>query len=158
MPTSTSPETIELPAAFSIRLFARWADMDFHQHMRNAAYLGASEDCRMRFLTERGFSMDELQKRRLGPVVLEDRLVYKKELKLLESFRVELALSAMARDARRMKLRNTFYREADAAVAAVVDSVVVWLDLTTQEPIVPPDELKSAWTSLARTSDFEWYE
>jgi hypothetical protein len=31
---------------FSIRLFARWSDMDFNQHMKNAAYLGASEDCR----------------------------------------------------------------------------------------------------------------
>src|SRR5262249_61568394 len=93
---------------FSIQLFARWPDMDFNQHMRNAAYLGASEDCRMRFLTERGFGAGELARRRIGPVVLEDRLVYKKELALLDSFRVELVMVALHRGARRLKLRNTF--------------------------------------------------
>jgi acyl-CoA thioester hydrolase len=67
---------------FSIQLFARWPDMDFNQHMRNAAYLGASEDCRMQFLAERGFTMERFRERKLGPVVLEDRLTYKKELTL----------------------------------------------------------------------------
>ncbi len=28
---------------YSIRLFARWPDMDFNQHMRNAAYLGGAD-------------------------------------------------------------------------------------------------------------------
>lgn len=152
------PETIEIPAPFSIRLFARWSDMDFNQHMRNAAYLGASEDCRMRFLADRGFTMEEFQKRQLGPVVLEDRLVYKKELKLLEVFRVELGLAAITRDGRRMKVRNTFYRDADAALCAVVDSVVIWLDLNARKPVTPPDELKALWFGLVRTPDFEWFE
>jgi acyl-CoA thioester hydrolase len=152
------PETIEIPAPFSIRLVARWSDMDFNQHMRNAAYLGAGEDCRMRFLADRGFGMEEFQRRRLGPVVLEDRLVYKKELKLLEAFRVELGLAAITRDGRRMKVRNTFYRDADAALCAVVDSVVMWLDLDARRPVTPPDELKALWFGLARTPDFEWLE
>ena len=154
---STS-DTLELPATFSIRLFARWADMDFNQHMRNAAYLGASEDCRMRFLADRGFSMAELQRRQLGPVVLEDKLTYKQELKLLEPYRVELSLAAITRDGRRMKLRNTFTRDADTALVAAVESVVLWLDLAARKPAVPPEELRAAWLGLARSSDFEWYE
>jgi acyl-CoA thioester hydrolase len=154
---STS-DTLELPATFSIRLFARWADMDFNQHMRNAAYLGASEDCRMRFLADRGFSMAELQRRQLGPVVLEDKLTYKQELKLLEPYRVELSLAAITRDGRRMKLRNTFTRDADTALVAAVESVVLWLDLAARKPVVPPEELRAAWLGLARSSDFEWYE
>jgi len=154
----TTTDTLELPATFSIRLFARWADMDFNQHMRNAAYLGASEDCRMRFLADRGFSMAELQRRQLGPVVLEDKLTYKQELKLLEPYRVELSLAAITRDGRRMRLRNTFTRDADAALVAVVESVVLWLDLAARKPVVPPEELRAAWLGLARSSDFEWYE
>ena len=112
----------------------------------------------MRFLADRGFTMPEFQRLQLGPVVLEDRLVYKQELKLLEAFRVELALAAITRDGRRMKLRNTFIRDVDATLVAVVESVVMWLDLAARKPIKPPDELKAAWFGLARTSDFEWYE
>jgi acyl-CoA thioester hydrolase len=144
--------------SFAIQLFARWPDMDFNQHMRNAAYLGASEDCRMRFLAEHGFTMEEFRKRKIGPVVLEDRLVYKKELQLLEGFRVDLALAAITRDGRRMRVRNSFYREQDSALVAVVESVVMWLDLAARKPIAPPEQLKAAWFALARTSDFEWIE
>jgi acyl-CoA thioester hydrolase len=131
--------------------------MDFNQHMRNAAYLGASEDCRMRFLANHGFTMDHFRERRLGPVVLEDRLTYKKELKLLDGFRVELSLANITHDARRMKVRNTFYRDSDDALVATVESVVLWFDLEQRKPIAPPEELKSIWLSLARTEDFAWY-
>jgi acyl-CoA thioester hydrolase len=145
-------------SSFSISLFARWPDMDFNQHMRNAAYLGASEDCRMRFLSEKGFTMDEFRSRLLGPVVVEDRLVYKKERQLLEPFRVDLALAAITRDARRMKVRNSFFRGSDGALAAVVESVVVWFDLKARKPVAPPEDLGAAWLGLARTDDFTWYD
>jgi len=143
---------------FSIQLFARWPDMDFNQHMRNAAFLGASEDCRMRFLAERGFTMNEFRARKLGPVVLEDRLVYKKELGLLDGYRVDLALAAITRDGRRMKVRNTFVRDSDGAVCAIVESVVLWLDLASRKPVAPPDALRDAWMELARTDDFAYFE
>jgi acyl-CoA thioester hydrolase len=149
---------MEDAAPFAIHLFARWSDMDFNQHMRNAAYLGASEDCRLRFLAEKGFGAEELRRRRIGPVVLEDRLVYKRELPLLESFTVDLQLAAITRDGRRMKVRNTFLRERDAALAAIVESVVLWLDLEARKPIVPPEDLQKIWLELTRASDFEWYE
>src|SRR5678815_2622423 len=67
---------------------ARWADMDFNQHMRNAAYLGVAEETRLRFLESGGWPMAELYRRKLGPVVVEDVLTYRKELRLLEPFRV----------------------------------------------------------------------
>ena len=143
-------------APFSLQLFARWPDMDFNQHMRNAAFLGASEDCRMQFLAQRGFPMAELKRLQVGPVLLEDRLTYRKEIGLLEPFRVDLALAAATRDARRMKLRNTLYRE-DGAVAAVVESVVLWFDLAARRPIAPPAALARAWLTLARTDDFAWF-
>jgi acyl-CoA thioester hydrolase len=126
--------------------------------MRNAAYLGASEDCRMRFLAGNGFAAAELARRRIGPVVLEDRLVYRKELALLDGFRVELVMAALARDARRMKVRNTFHRDRDGALAATVESVVLWLDLDARRPVAPPGDLAAVWLGLVRAVDFEWYE
>jgi acyl-CoA thioesterase FadM len=91
-------------------------------------------------------------------VVVEDRLVYKKELRLLESFRVELALAAITRDGRKMKVRNAFVRESDGALVAVVESVVLWFDLNGRQPVAPPGHLKTVWLALARTEDFTWYE
>ena len=137
---------------------ARWADMDFNQHMRNAAFLGCSEETRMRYLDAAGWTMDEFVRRRLGPVVVEDRLLYKRELKLLEPFRVDLALAAITSDGRRMKVRNRFLREPDGALCAVVDSVVLWFDLEARRPVAPPPELRDLWTGLPRTEDYAPFE
>jgi acyl-CoA thioester hydrolase len=139
---------------FAVDFHARWADMDFNQHMRNAAFLGCSEDTRMRYLDARGWTMAEFMKRRLGPVVLEDRLIYKRELRLLEEFRVDLALAGATSDGRRMKLRNRFLRARDGALCAVVDSVILWMDLDARKPVVPPPELRDVFLALARTEDF----
>ena len=128
--------------------------MDFNQHMRNAAFLGCSEEARMGFLEAHGWTMAEFVKRRLGPVVLEDRLVYRKELQLLEPFRVDLALAAITEDGRRMRLRNRFLRASDGALCAVVESVILWLDLDARRPVAPPADLRDLWLGLARTEDF----
>jgi len=134
---------------------ARWADMDFNQHMRNAAFLGCAEETRMRYLDRHGFTMAEFARRQIGPVVLEDKLSYRRELGLLESFKVDLTLAATTEDARRMKVRNRFFRARDEELCAVVESVVLWFDLKARKPIVPPDDLKNLWLALARSDDFE---
>ena len=156
-PHSTAPPPPPASPPFRLALFARWPDMDAQQHMRNAAYLGAAEDCRLRYLAEHGFSTEALRARQLGPVVLEDHLVYKREIALHEAFTVDLSVAAMTEDARRMKLRNTFCRDRDGALCAVVESVVVWLDLAQRKPAAPPADLREAWLTLARTVDFAWY-
>lgn len=137
---------------------ARWPDMDFNQHMRNAAFLGCSEDTRMRFLAANGWPMGEFLRLSLGPVVLEDRLTYRKELRLLEAFTVDLRVSGITADARRMRVRNQFFRGSDQALCAVVESVVLWFDLGARKPVAPPAALATLWLGLARTDDFSAME
>ncbi len=133
---------------------ARWADMDFNQHMRNAAFLGCAEETRMRYLDANGWSMEQFMKARLGPVVLEDHLVYKKELRLLESFRVELSVGAATDDRRRMRLRNRFFK-TDGALCASVESIVLWFDLDARRPTVPPPLLKQVIDAMHFDDDFQ---
>lgn len=128
--------------------------MDFNQHMRNAAYLGVAEETRLRFLEEGGFPMTELYRRRLGPVVVEDVLTYKKELRLLEPFRVDMATAAISSDARKMKVRNCFFRSSDGALCASVETLILWFDLEARRTVVPPPDLGQLWLDLARTDDF----
>lgn len=133
---------------------ARWADMDFNQHMRNAAYLGCGEETRLRYLELNGWTMAEFSRRRLGPITVEDVLTYRKELRLLEPFRVELVTSAISDDARKMRIRNRFLRSSDGVLCATVDSVVLWFDLDARRTVVPPPDLARLWLELARTEDF----
>jgi len=133
---------------------ARWADMDFNQHMRNAAYLGVAEETRFRYLDSRGWTAQEFMRRRLGPVVLEDVLSYRKELHLLEPFRVDLEMAALSDDGRKFRVRNRFLRASDGAICAVVESLGLWFDLEKRKSIVPPPELADVWAAVPRTDDF----
>ena len=128
--------------------------MDFNQHMRNAAYLGVAEETRLRFLEDGGWTMAELYRLRLGPVVVEETLTYKKELRLLEPFRVDMAMAASSADARKMKVRNRFFRSSDGALCATVETLILWFDLEARRTIVPPPEMGKLWLDLARTEDF----
>lgn len=143
---------------FVEKFHARWPDMDFNQHMRNAAYLGCAEDTRMRFLDAHGWPMAEFSRLRLGPVVVEDRLTYKKELTLLEPFSVSLWLAGATQDGRKMLARNVFTRDSDGSVCATVDSFVLWFDLEHRKPVTPPAGLWDTWLRLPRTDDYRTLE
>jgi acyl-CoA thioester hydrolase len=145
---------VPVTTPFALRLRARWSDMDFNQHMSNAAFLGCAEQCRMEYLDANGWPMRQFQILQLGPVVLEDRLTYRKELRMLEEFSVDMAVSAATDDWRRMQVRNQFLRGSDGALCANVDSVVLWMDLAERKPVVPPDDLRALWQELPRTDDF----
>jgi acyl-CoA thioester hydrolase len=133
---------------------ARWADMDFNQHMRNAAYLGVAEETRFRYLAGQGWSMDEFVRRQIGPVVLEDRISYRRELRLLEPFRVDLVLSGATSDARKFRVRNRFLLASDGALCATVESFGLWFDIAQRRAVVPPPDLARVWLALPRSDDF----
>ncbi|MFD0739551.1 thioesterase family protein, partial [Lysobacter koreensis] len=83
---------------FEKRLIAGWGDMDFNSHMRNTAFLDKSADVRMMFFAEHGFPTHEFARRQIGPVVRKDEIEYFKEIRLLEEFRVTLAIAGLAED------------------------------------------------------------
>jgi acyl-CoA thioester hydrolase len=129
--------------------------MDFNQHMRNAAYLGCAEETRMRYFESNGWTMNYFRELQFGPVVLEDKLTYRRELRLLEPFHVDITMAALTPDGRKMKVRNQFFRDEDGELCASVDSVCLWLDLKERKPRIPPPELAALLSQLDRTADFE---
>ena len=134
-------------------LYASWGDMDFNSHMRNTAYLDKSADVRMMFFSENGFPMSEFVRRSMGPVITRDELEYFKEVGLLQSLRVTLAVAGLSEDGSRWAMRNEFHR--DGKLAARVTSEGGWLDLKARRLAPPPAELLAALQTLPRTDDFQ---
>lgn len=66
--------------------------LDFMGHVNNVMYLTLFEEARWSFVTERGFGLEEIQRRRMGPVVLSVELQYLKELRLRQSLLIESKL------------------------------------------------------------------
>jgi len=139
---------------FSHDYQAQWRDMDANQHMANAAYLEYATNTRFLFLDSVGFTADIFAERRLGPVVLEDRLMYRREILMLQTFTVDYQATAGTADGRRFGVRNRFSTPGQG-VCATVDSVGLWFDLDARRPVVPPADLHAAFAQLARADDYE---
>ncbi len=128
--------------------------MDANAHMANVAYLNKCVDSRMSFFEQHGFPVTEFAKRRIGPVVRRDEIEYFREVALLESITVTLALGGCAPDGSRFRLVNEVLR-ADGKLAARLRSEGGWLDLTTRKLTAPPPEILSALQKLPRSEAFE---
>jgi YbgC/YbaW family acyl-CoA thioester hydrolase len=55
--------------------------LDTFGHVNNAAYLQILEEARWDLITRNGYGLDEVHRLKIGPVVLEVRLRFKRELR-----------------------------------------------------------------------------
>ncbi|MGL6289163.1 MAG: acyl-CoA thioesterase [Silanimonas sp.] len=131
-----------------------WADMDFNAHMANTAYLNHAVDVRLGFFAQCGFPASELARHGIGPVVREDRIRYRRELRLHERVRIDLAIAGVSDDGSRFTLQNEFFREG-GELAAQLRSSGGWLSLQARTLVAPPEALRQALVALPRTDDFE---
>ena len=136
---------------------AQWRDMDFNQHMGNAVFLEYASNTRILFFDSVGFTAAKFAELQMGPVILEDRLVYQREIRMLEDFTVDFECLALSASGRRFKVRNRFTTAAHG-LCATVESAGLWFDLATRRSVVPPDDLREAFGGLVRSDDFEQWE
>ena len=139
--------------ALTHRLLAGWGDMDSNSHMANTAYLNKVVDARVLALTERGFSLDEWARLRLGVVIMKDELEYKREVRWMEEIDISFALAGLAPDGSRFRVRNEV-RRLDGGLAALVTSTGGFMNLDARKLVAPPEAVLAAFRAFPRTEDF----
>lgn len=139
--------------AFEHTFHVGWGQMDFNAHMANTGYLDFAADTRMMFFETNGFTVSDFMRLRVGPVAMRDELDYFREVCLLDSVRVTLALAGMSEYGSRFRLQNEMFGKDGSRLARVV-SVGGWLDLDARKLRRPPSDLFAVMQSLPRTQDF----
>jgi acyl-CoA thioester hydrolase len=138
---------------FSIRMHARWADMDQNAHLANSAFLDMAVDVRMSFFLQTRFPPTEFARRGIGPVVRRDEIDYLREVRLLEELTITLELAGMSENGSRFRMANNFYK-ADGQPCARLRTDGGWLDLANRRLAIPPPDLLDVMNQIARTDDF----
>jgi acyl-CoA thioester hydrolase len=140
-------------SAFEKVLTAGWRDMDYNSHMANTSYLDRAADVRMMYFSENGFTVEDMIRLRIGPVIMKDEIEYYREVKLLQEIRVGLVCAGLAPDGSRFILRNDF-AHADGTRCAAVTSTGGWMDLNQRKLVSPPDALREAMEELPKVEGF----
>jgi acyl-CoA thioester hydrolase len=131
-----------------------WAHLDGNAHMANTSFMQLAIDCRFHYFASRGFSPADFASWGVGPVVRRDEVEYYRELRLLETGRVNLMLAGLSADASRFRIANEI-RHSGGDLVARVTSLGGWLDLAGRKLVVPPAPLADALRALERTPDYE---
>ena len=73
---------------FEYEVLIRELHLDSFGHVNNAAYVMLYEEARWDFITKNGFGLDYVQKHQVGPVILDLKVRFKRELKNRESIKI----------------------------------------------------------------------
>jgi acyl-CoA thioester hydrolase len=130
-----------------------WGDVDGNSHMANTAFLDRAADTRFLYYVLHGFPAARFREERVGPVIVRDELVYRKELLLMEEFTVDLEVTGLSTDGGRFQVRNTFHNGAGEPVATVT-SDGLWLDLEKRRPVLPPADLDAVMRGMPHATIF----
>ena len=115
--------------------------LDTFGHVNNAAYLDILEEARWDLITRNGFGLDEVQRLKVGPTVLEVQLRFVREIRnrqqvtirtWLESYRGKIG-----------KLAQQIRNEADEVCTDALFTIGLF-DLTTRRLVRPTAEWVAA--------------
>lgn len=119
--------------------------LDFLGHVNNAMYLQIFEEARWDLLTQMGFSVAEINRYGISPVVLEAQIRFRREIHLRKKITIRTEFSQL--EARIHTINQSMYD--DEQLMCDAQFVVGVFDLKTRKLVSPP----AIWTdALARLS------
>jgi acyl-CoA thioester hydrolase len=132
---------------FKMRRRVTWQDIDQAQHVNNAVYLSYVEDCGFQLLKHFKWPMQRM---------LDDGraiLIRKHQIQYVQPalYDDEIEIASYVYDVKRTSAMRYYSitRVSDGALLAQVNSLGVWVDLTTGQPARFPDQFLADFASNA---------
>jgi thioesterase-3 len=119
----------------------RSTDIDVIGHVNNAKYLEYMEWARFDWIWKLGFTLDELRRRAIMPVVVNININYRKELRLLEE--VQVRTSVVKIGEKSFVIKHELFNKQEE-LAADADVTMVMMDANTRRSTALPAELLEA--------------
>jgi thioesterase-3 len=124
----------------------RSTDVDFIGHVNNAKYLEYMEWARFDWMCQLGFTLEELQRRAIMPVVVNIVINYRKELRMLEQ--IQVRSSAVRWGEKSFVIRQEVFNQK-GELACDADVTMVMIDAKTRRAAALPADLASVLATLA---------
>lgn len=136
------------------RFVVRWSDLDANRHLRNTVFSEYATHTRFRMLESHGFSQQQFEELRFGPVMFKEEVRYRREVHFGEEVLVNVLIDGLSPDGSHWKVRQEVFRVRGMKQAAVLTIDGAWIHLDTRKLVAPPQEILEIFGSLRRTSEF----
>jgi acyl-CoA thioester hydrolase len=130
----------------------RWADIDPNFHVLHSKYYDYCANARMQVLSNLGITMDVIQKVNIGPVLLREEAVFKRELKFGDVIAIKIMLRNATEDYARWSFTNEIWKNNDT-LAAVVTVDGGWIDTVRRKLVAPPELFQNVFAQLPKVQN-----
>jgi len=139
---------------FSKTISIRWADIDANFHLRHSAYYDFGAQQRMEILEQTGLTMQVMQAQSLGPILLREECVFKKEIRLSDIITINIKIAKMKADASRWTIQHQLLSEENKCCALItVDGA--WIDTKKRKLLSPiPTIIINALNAFPKAEGF----
>jgi acyl-CoA thioester hydrolase len=132
----------------------RWSDIDANNHLANSAYTNFMSHTRMAFFAAYGFSMPEIKKHNIGPVVFYEHMYYFKESFLGTPITVTIEVSGLSDDGMLFMFEHNFYNEKGENLA-YCEMQGAWIDLKARKLTELPKPLLELTKKFPKSESFK---
>lgn len=116
--------------------------LDSFGHVNNAVYVKLYEEARWDFITKNGYGLDEITRTQKGPVLLDMKVRFKRELKNRERIVIYSRVSAVINE--RMAVLEQIIKKADGKVSSEASFTIGFFDMKERKLVDgSPEWLKS---------------
>jgi acyl-CoA thioester hydrolase len=135
--------------AITVKGDIRWADIDANFHVLHSKYYDYCADARMKVLNDGGISMQLIQQYGVGPVLLREECVFKRELKFGDAMEVRLFLKSATSDFSRWSFVCEVWKNNDT-LSAIVTVDGGWIDVAKRKLAAPPEAFQKVFNLLPK--------
>lgn len=142
---------------FSLPVQVRWADLDPNFHLRHSVYYDWGAMCRIDFFYKYGLTAEVLREFDLGPIILREECVFKKEIKQGDTVKITIELTKARRDYSRWTIQHKILKD-DSVTSALLTIDGAWLDTSKRKLTVPPEKAVDVFRQMPVGGDFQLME
>lgn len=115
--------------------------LDTFGHVNNARYIEIFEQARWDLITKNGFGLKEVLEKKIGPVILELKCRFAREVRLREKIRVETTL--LSYEKKIGKLSQKMFNSKNVVASEAEFTIALW-DTVARKLITPTPEWMKA--------------
>jgi acyl-CoA thioester hydrolase len=130
----------------------RWADIDPNFHVLHSKYYDYCANARMQILQKNGVTMQAIQQYNIGPILLREECVFKRELKFGDTIEIRVSLKSTDETYTRWSFINEIWKNGDT-LAAVITVDGAWMDTIKRKIAAPPEEFRKAFEALPKAEN-----
>ena len=142
---------------FTREVQVRWSDLDPNIHLRHSVYYDWGAFCRITFLYEHKLPAEVMQQLQIGPILLREECIFKKEIRLGDKVTISLKIIKAKKDYSRWTIQHIVMKNNDM-VAAVITVDGAWLNITKRKLATSPREVIEVFSQMPLAENFQWLD